>query len=660
MPRKCQENEDKDARAVNPKPSRGQTSTSKTSINPVREAASSRPRSESRDTSRSRKVYDEAITSKVPESEISEDQSQIGASADKEKFLGNLSELSNAIGSEIGPYFSLYGRSFELYDLWSVVNKLEFGGFCKVEEANKWMQVAVKLNINTYRNPKAHTALKQVYCDKLVDLDTHISPRDNGRTGVHTSPQKSTEPTTPVTYISTQTAEQAHAHSSVRRVAFGNGPQRDGNAKGLASPTKSMEPVTPVTVIPKQTPEQARSHSSGLSTSKTLRPAKVVTQESAYKDAAAERIRQSLGHGELAFLQSLSEFAQKFLSCPVTFEPIVSKRKIRLFNVWAASLPLLDGFDDIKDTEVWNDLATKLGFDISADPSAPEELKQICNESLADFYQFFHWREQEKLKEEALRQQYEDQGQSEEESVDGSDDNLEYPSLAFRAVGSGRQKRPRDQDNVSPSVESRPTSSHSHDKRPKISKGKEKADEIPSTPEHIYNNHLSNNGKLPDRPNAKIEKLIETNIEYFPPPSPLEELDSSPSRQLWSEAIEYTPPSQNNNDEEETQSQTESESNEIQEFINGFVAKGFEAETVQQMLTITTMEVDLAVRLLSDYAKGLEIPKDIPGVWTEEDDNGVKSHVRSGDYKRALKKHGEVRCSRRKEFLRDYENAEEA
>ncbi|KFZ03192.1 hypothetical protein V502_11151 [Pseudogymnoascus sp. VKM F-4520 (FW-2644)] len=650
-PQKCQETEDKDARAVKPKPNRGQDSTSKTYTTPVRAAVSSRSSTESRDTARHRKLgEDGTITSKSPESKTSKDQPQISASVDKAKFLEDLRELSSAIKREIEPSFSLYGRKLELYDLWSVVNKPEFGGFQKVGETNRWLQVSIKLGINTYRHETAHMDLKREYRDTLVNLDTFISLRDNGETKGRTSPEKFGEPATPVTAIPTRAAEQAHAYSSARK---------DGNTKRRVSLTKSTEPVTPVTAIPTQTPEQSHILSSGVSTPKTLRPATVLPRESANKDAAAGRIRQSLGHGQLAFLQSLSEFARDVLDDSVTFEPIVSKRKISLFDVWTASLPLLGHFDDIEGREVWDDLATKLGFEVSAHPSAPGELRQICEDFLLDFYEYFVQREQEKLKEEALRQQFEDHGQSEEEAVEDSDDNLEPPSLAFRTAGPGRQKRPHGQDSISAVVESRPTSSHSHNKRPRISKGKERADEIPSTPEHIYNSHLHSDGKLPDHPNAQNNKLMGTNIEYFPPPSSLEELDSSPTRQLRSEAEKgYTPPSRNNNEEEATQSQTGSHE-EIKEFIERFGAEGFDIEIIKQMLITTTMEVEPAERLLSDYAEGLEISKNVAGVWTEEDDNGVKSHVQSSGYKRTLKKHGETRCLKRKDFLRDLEKCQE-
>ncbi|ELR05690.1 hypothetical protein VC83_01553 [Pseudogymnoascus destructans] len=635
-PRKCQEDEEKESNVVNPKPDRGQVSTPKTYITPVRAAASSRSPTETRGTARHRKLgEDGAISSKSPESVTSKDQSQVGASSDKAKFLENLKELSSAIGCEIEPSFNLYGRNFELYDLWSVVNKPEFRGFQKVEEADGWLQVALKLGINTYRYEMAHTALKQKYRDKLVDFDTHISAKKNCEKG-RTFPTKSTEPVTPVTA------------SSARK---------DREMKERASVTKSTEPATPVTAIPRQTHEQAHILSSGVRTPKTLRQATVSPQESANKDVAAQRIRQSLGHGELAFLQSISEFAWDCLPDPVTFEPIVSKRRIRLFNVWTASLPLLAHFDDIESTEVWDDFATQLGFETSAHPSAPDELRQICEDFLMDFYEFFIQREQEKIKEEeAVRQQPEEQGQSEEEVEESSDDNPEPPSLAFQTAGRERQKRPHDQDSISAVVEPRPTSSHSHSKRPRISKGKERADEIPSTPEHIYNGHLNNDGKLPDHPNAQNKKLIETNIEYFAPPSSSEELGSSPTRQLRSEAIDYTPPSQKNNDEEATQLQSESQCNEgVDEFVERCSVEGFDIETIKQVLKITTMEVELAERLLSDYANGLEIPKNVAGVWTEEDDNGVKGHMQSRGYKRSLKKHGEIRCLKRKEFLEDWE-----
>lgn len=691
-PRKCQEGEDKDARKVNPKANRGNDSTSTANTTPVRATASSTSQIESRDTARRRKLgEDEVITSRPPESETSKYQPRIGTSADKTQFLADLRELSSALKRQIEPSFRLYGRKHELFDLWSVVNKPEFGGFRKVEETNRWLQVAIKLEINTYKHKAAHSDLKTLYSDNLVDFDTYISTRETLLAKRRTPPTKSTEPATPVTAISTQAAEQAQSYSSIsknggtKERAFltkstepvtpvtaiptqaalqthaYSSMRKDGKTKGRASLAKSTEPVTPGAAIPTKTPEPAHILSGGLSTRNTLRPATVLLKESANKHIAARRIRQSLGHGELAFLQSISEFAGECLPYSVIFEPIVSKRKISLFSVWSASLPLLGHFDDIESREVWDDLATKLGFETSAHPSAPDELRQICEDFLVDFYDFYILREQDKIKEQALGQLSDNQGQAEEEAEEGSEDNLVSTSLAFQTASPERQKRPHDQDNISPVVESRPSSSHSHsrNKRPRISKGKERAYEIPSTPEHIYNSHLNMDGKLPAHSTAKDKKLIETNIKYFPPPSLSEEPDSSPSRQLWSEAkLDHTPPSQNN-DEAEAQSQTDSQCNEnIKDFCDHFMAEGFKLEFIQQMMYITTMDAEFAEKLLSDHANGLEIPKNVPGVWTEEDDNGVKSHVQSGGYKRALRKHGETRCLKRQNFLREFEEVQ--
>ncbi|KFY00687.1 hypothetical protein O988_03169 [Pseudogymnoascus sp. VKM F-3808] len=651
-PRKCEEGEDEDATAINPKPNWEPDSTSRAYTTPIRAAASSI--SESRDTASHRKVgEDGAITNRLQESEPPMDQSQTGPAADKAKFLGNLGLLSSIIKYEFEPYFSIYGLKLELYDLWSVVNKPEFGGFRKVDGASRWLQVATKLGINTYKHETAHTALKQVYRDRLIDFDTYISGGTVREKKRRASPTMAKEPVTPVTVIPTQAPEQAHSYSSARK---------DGKTKGRVSLPKFTEPVTPGAAIPAQTPRQARLLSSGVSTPKTLRPATVIPERSANKDTASQKIGQSVGHGELAFLQSLTEFAREHISEPVVFQPIVSRRKISLFSVWTASLPLLGHFEEIENIrDVWDDLATKLGFEISTHPSAPDELRQICDDFLVDYYEYYIMVEQEKVKGQALRQQSEDDGQSEEEAAGGIDDNLASPSLVFRTAVPERQKRSHDHDqhSISPVVESSPTSSHSHNKRPRISKGKERADEIPSTPEHVYNSHLNSSEKLPNQQNAKGTKLVETNIEYFPPPSPLDELDSSPSRQLWSETRDYTPPSQNNRDEEATQSQTDSQCNEkIGELCEQLMADGIDMGVIRQMMRITTMDAELTKRLISDRAKGLEVPRNVAGIWTEEDDNGVKSRVQSRDYKRTLEKHGEARCLQRKTFLRDYEELE--
>ncbi|KFY39825.1 hypothetical protein V494_03816 [Pseudogymnoascus sp. VKM F-4513 (FW-928)] len=644
--RKLRESQDKDSISLDPKSNKGKDPVSKTYTTPVRAAAPSRSGTESIDPSRRRKPSeDEATASRSLGSETPDYQPPISAAAHKAKFIGNLGLFLSSKNRAFEDTFDLDGRKLELYDLWNVVNKPEFGGFRRVEKANKWLQVAVKLGINTYRHETADTALRQVYCDKLVECDTYWSEERNRDAKRRTSPT-STGPVTPIAAIPTQ-VEDSRVYCSLRK---------GGETRGHTSLTKSTEPVTPVTAIRKQTPEHGHILSSGASNPNALRSNTVLPQESAITKVAAQRIRQSLGHGELAFLQSLTEFSRGFFDEPVVFEPVVSGHKIRLFYVWTASLPLLGHFDEIKDSEVWEDLATKLGFETSAHPNAPNELKKICNDFLADYYDFFLQVEQERLKEGALRQQSKGQGQP-KVAADDSDDNLESPSLAFRTAAPERQKRSHDED-IHPVVESRPTSSNSRNKRPRTTKGKERADEIPSTPEHIYNSHLSSDGQISGNQNAS-KKLIETNIEYFSPPSPSEEADSSPSRQLWSEAIDYTPPSQNNNDEEATQSQTDSQCHEkIDEFLASFGAKGFGHEIIVKALSATTMDTEIAEWLLSDPANRLEIPMDVAGVWTEEDDNAVKSHRQSGGYKRTLKKHGEARCFQRKEYLRSLAEVE--
>ena len=88
-------------------------------------------------------------------------------------------------------------------------------------------------------------------------------------------------------------------------------------------------------------------------------------------------------------------------------------------------------------------------------------------------------------------------------------------------------------------------------------------------------------------------------------------------------------------------------------WIDSHVAAGMEAEDVALALKCTSMEVDLAEEVLPYLAKHKTIPRNVRGVWTEEDDEDLDA----SDGRRIRKlqeKHGQEGFDARWDFLRIY------
>ena len=133
----------------------------------------------------------------------------------------------------------------------------------------------------------------------------------------------------------------------------------------------------------------------------------------------------------------------------------------------------------------------------------------------------------------------------------------------------------------------------------------------------------------------------------------------------WDEPMPSSPPrrvpasSQNFEDTAAEDPESETEENEaditarLDEWIDSHVAAGIEAEDVALALKSTSMEADLAEQILPYLAKHKAIPRDVRGVWTEEDDEDLDASDgrRIG---RLQEKHGQEGFDARWEFLRIY------
>lgn len=97
---------------------------------------------------------------------------------------------------------------------------------------------------------------------------------------------------------------------------------------------------------------------------------------------------------------------------------------------------------------------------------------------------------------------------------------------------------------------------------------------------------------------------------------------------------------------------------DVETFIARWSARGYQESNIVDALQMTCMDAPLAEIVFIDMESGRGVPKDIPGVWTEEEDA-----VLEGTDARALKrleiKHGWGWCERRLNFLKELREADE-
>ena len=99
----------------------------------------------------------------------------------------------------------------------------------------------------------------------------------------------------------------------------------------------------------------------------------------------------------------------------------------------------------------------------------------------------------------------------------------------------------------------------------------------------------------------------------------------------------------------ESESEAEpGENGDVDTWINARVGSG-EAE-VLEALRCTSMNPNLADRVLRDFVAGKGIPRDTPGIWTAEDDESIEGED-ARQIERLLNKHGQEYFNARWEYL---------
>ncbi|KAJ5090014.1 hypothetical protein N7532_008698 [Penicillium argentinense] len=97
-------------------------------------------------------------------------------------------------------------------------------------------------------------------------------------------------------------------------------------------------------------------------------------------------------------------------------------------------------------------------------------------------------------------------------------------------------------------------------------------------------------------------------------------------------------------------SQSESEEEEMMEWIETQVSRGMDDALIDDALCCTSLNCKLAEKVLNLLASGHGIPDNIRGVWTAEDDKNLEG-ANEREIKQVYEKHGDAKCQQRWKYL---------
>lgn len=418
---------------------------------------------------------------------------------------------------------------------------------------------------------------------------------------------------------------------------------------------------------------------------------------------------------EAAFTDDLLQLAER-VNLDVELSAVIGGRSVSMFDIWQVVMSKeFGGFQNVSSGNLWPKVAHQLGLNTKKKSGGLDELVSYFQEYedlLLDFEELAREEDEEDTGEESFRNDSSllaDQLLATAEHItdsvgaeDGGDADVEgQEDLEHEVVEPSQLSSTQKQSQVGSRKRPAPGSSP-YTKRQRIDRGKGKELEIPSTPEDLKSPQTARltlepsplkNASFPGSDGSNEEYLEEEEEEeeglfvpvngqsvkpplhhepetqdfQFPASSPLKSshLSSSPplrlrpnhQRQNSNAATRGTAHSSSPNDSS-TQSQTESQFQAIlDKCIANLIDKGFTQDIVLQALQATTLKVDGDVELVAEslmMEKG--IPKNVRGVWTEEDDEMLGFGVESKQYRHVLLKHGTEEIRKRKGFLRDMED----
>ncbi|KAH8816099.1 TRF2-interacting telomeric protein/Rap1 C terminal domain-containing protein [Xylogone sp. PMI_703] len=309
---------------------------------------------------------------------------------------------------------------------------------------------------------------------------------------------------------------------------------------------------------------------------------------------------------EDVFRTELSDFAQSE-NFEVDFGPNICGRDISPFRIWQVVRSEFGGFKNVEAKNLWSSVSKNLDFQ-RRNSEAPNLLRDYYLQNLAYF-------EDAKLQHLELQTEVQGENAEEDNNDDDEDSNvaLLVPRMNKRSLGTDDRAN----------------------KRQRISNGKGKEPEIPSTPDQFENFYTLVQDEEEDESNLFNDSKRQPMIHK---PTPKESRMKDPETQEFS--FQETGPFISNGSTTEPEIDSQQQPTEFEEYIDRFVSLGYSQEIVMKALDATSMETGDVGVVMEALSSGKGIPKNMQGVWTEEDDAALDAPEDSGDFQRILDKHG--------------------
>lgn len=623
--------------------------------------------------------------------------SQDGAvSEDKAAFLEDLRMIARVTHKQIEPIQEVLGRQVHLYKLYSTVNdQIRFKGFNYVEENNLWPKI-VPYVLGSYGLDRlaAGKVLRDMYTTFLVRVDKSrplansagsnmtpatyfaISSTSSGRSKsaakTATKDQVDAPSQAPSRIRSTQsvsncprkpTNESNHAAAIVN-----NQPRyakRESSAAAKPLSVLSSDGVTTVNQSPRK--RRKKTHQQSLS-----EPGQQVvgdTLENFMKNASCETDHaDELTDPDKTMLGKLVFFAKEVfdINIEVTGVPICSRY---------VSLPRLrkvvnkyGGYNTVTAQKLWGHVAKDLGYgSASRDAMLLAELEEVYGEILKDFD---IWQEEvRKERERRSRLPVEEQRRlAERKSV------VVLRHSPPRGSSRVSQKQTRD---TSEMADQSVPDTFKRRRADRKGKGQEILDEVPATPEHIYNSSWQSQDASVVKDSQEVIELSSDSgsdaRKAFQPinralfkgrartatPDVVEEPETqefsfispdSPSEQLHSEAVSAAQSPVRSSSKGDSSQAFDDEYNEgaaegdadLKEYYRRCRAAGYSSAVASRSLAYANRDTNLAQKIWNKVARGLTIPDNVPGLWPTSDDDVLWAELPDDDLrmKKLIKKHG--------------------
>lgn len=631
---------------------------------------------------------------------VSEDDaiSQDGAvSEDKAAFLEDLRTIARATHKQIEPIQEVFGRQVQLYKLYSTVNdQIRFKGFNYVEENNLWPKI-VPYVLGSYGLDRlaAGKALRDLYTTFLVRVD--ISTPLGNPAGSNM---------TPSTYFAISSTFSGRSQSAAKAAtkdqvdAPSQAPSHIRSAQSLSnSPQKPTNGARHATdnMVNNQQRYAKRKSSAASKPLSVMTPNGVTTasqsprkrQKKTHPDALPEPTQKVVGDTLETFMKNASyetDHGDELTDADKTMlgKLVFFAKEVFDINIEVTGIPICNryvslprfrkvvnkygGYNTVTEQKLWARVAKDLGYGAaSRDAKLFAELKEIYGEILKDFD---IWQKKvRKERERRSRLPVEEQRRlAEQKSV------VVLRHSPPRGSSRLSQKQTRD---ISEMANQTVPDTFKRRRVDRKGQGKEILDEVPATPEHIYNSswqsqdasvvkdsretiELTSDADSDDNEaiqpikralfkgrarTVTPEVVEEPEIQEFSFISP-----DSPSEQLHSEAISAAQSpvwasrkrvSPQGIDDEYDEGAAGGDA-DLKDYYRSCRASGYSAAVASRSLAYANQDTSLARKIWNTVSRGLPIPDNVPGLWPTSDDNVLWAELPDDDptMKKLIKKHG--------------------